>query len=147
VSIRVYNLEEVSKLLPLQETPLPMCRIVDDTFNLPDYAWVFGDFQRYWQGELHSLRLPPYSARHDCDNYAFEYKRAMMRSHYASGGRGAAPAVALMSYRKSPGVLHQANLVLVVLNGEPRRCYVEPQTGCEISLTPAEEESICFLYL
>lgn len=147
MSVKVYQLSEVAPLLPLQETPLPMCRIVDTTFNLPDYMWVFGEFRRYWQGELSSLRIPPYSSRHDCDNYAFEYKRAMLRAHYQSWGRGSAPAVALMSYRPKPDSIHQVNLVLAVLDGTPRRCYVEPQTGDELALTPEQEASICFIYL
>ncbi len=90
--------------------------------------WVFGEFAREWDGEIARLGLRFEEEREDCDDFGAECHRFMCRRNRRARNseRRGLSAWARIWFPRPDG-LHEANLFITTLAGEPALRGFEPQ--------------------
>ena len=131
--------------------------ITDRDFGVLKREFLLGEGYKGFKKWMGSAKLFKWRHNWDCDNFAAAYKLYMSGVHASANkkNRNSAEGVAVGEVfyitKKDPatgqsGGGHAINVALIPDNeGRYRKMFIEPQSGEEIKLTPAELKSIWYV--
>ena len=116
--------------------------LADGDYAAPTSHWLLDTWKVQWLELLEEL---PYSKRHDCDDFAFEYKIAVQHQHAESEFPDDGFAVGVCFYLVG-GDRERGHAINWALTEDVALIFIEPQSGEQIQLTDAEKATIFFVY-
>ena len=118
--------------------------LADGDYAAPTSEFLFEDplWVDHWRGVIMTM---DYAAKHDCDDFAFEYKVCISRYHAESDFPNDGFAVGVLFYCVG-GDSTKGHAINWALTEDVGLVFIEPQTGKQVELTKEEFDSICFVY-
>lgn len=115
----------------------------DTSYATVNSAWLPGFYER-WKADIFKKGVVKWDERFDCNRFAASYAAAAQIEYFVATFQSWRPAQALavgeVWFTTRLGVKHS----IVIAHTERGPIFIEPQTGEEVRMTPAELASIEF---